>query len=76
MTWACREQRRTMNTCMLGYATRDEQDAAREQWFQTRLQKAREHMAKEQEKDRTDVERPMSMMVPARSSSELKTKAG
>ena len=73
MAWACREQRRTMNTCMLGYATRDEQDAAREKWFQTKLEKAREYTAKEQEKK--DIERPMSMMVPARSSSELKTNA-
>ena len=75
VTWACREQRRIMNACMLDNANQHEKDAAREQWFQRRLQKAEERVkAQEKEKQEKDMQtdRPMSMMVPARSSSELK----
>lgn len=31
-----------MNTCMLQYATQKEQDAAREEWFATRLRRQKE----------------------------------
>lgn len=34
-TWACRKQRLAMNSCMVQYASRKEQDAAREEWFAT-----------------------------------------
>ncbi|KAH8813277.1 cytochrome c oxidase biogenesis protein Cmc1 like-domain-containing protein [Xylogone sp. PMI_703] len=43
----CREQNRTMNNCMIKYATQEEQDAAREEWFATRLRRQREREAKE-----------------------------
>ena len=33
ITWACRSQRKAMESCMNGYATRDEEDKAREEWF-------------------------------------------
>ncbi|KAH8597432.1 cytochrome c oxidase biogenesis protein Cmc1 like-domain-containing protein [Bisporella sp. PMI_857] len=53
--FACRAQNRVMNTCMIKHATPAEQDAAREEWFATRLQRqkdreAREERRKEQEK--------------------------
>lgn len=35
MSWACRSQRLAMNSCMISYATQEEQDAAREEWFAT-----------------------------------------
>ena len=35
MSWACREHRLKMNSCMVSYATQEEQDAAREEWFAT-----------------------------------------
>lgn len=31
----CRKQRKAMEGCMVSYATRDEEDAAREEWFAT-----------------------------------------
>ena len=34
-TWACRNQRLAMNSCMVQYASQKEQDAAREEWFAT-----------------------------------------
>lgn len=34
-TWVCRQQRLTMNSCMLAHATREEEDRAREEWFST-----------------------------------------
>ena len=34
-TWACRKQRLAMNSCMVQYASQKEQDAAREEWFDT-----------------------------------------
>ena len=67
--WSCRGPRRTMNTCMLAYANQDEKDAAREQWFETTLKKAQEKKEKERQKE---LDRPLGLMVPARSSSELK----
>jgi len=43
----CRDQRLAMNTCMIAHATQTEQDAAREEWFATRLQRQREREEKE-----------------------------
>jgi COX assembly protein 1 len=44
----CRSQRLDMNTCMISHATQAEQDAAREEWFATRLKRQKEREAKEQ----------------------------
>ena len=49
-TWKCRAQRHAMNSCMIGYATLKEQDAAREEWFAGRDDRAREKETKEREK--------------------------
>jgi COX assembly protein 1 len=46
-TWACRSQRMSMNKCMIGHATQEEQDAAREEWFATRDKREEERKAKE-----------------------------
>ncbi|PMD18388.1 hypothetical protein NA56DRAFT_576995 [Hyaloscypha hepaticicola] len=43
----CRQQNRAMNNCMITHATQAEQDAAREEWFATRLKRQREREAKE-----------------------------
>ena len=43
----CREQNRAMNNCMITHATQAEQDAAREEWFATRLKRQKEREAKE-----------------------------
>jgi COX assembly mitochondrial protein 1 len=37
-----------MNNCMTSHATQAEQDAAREEWFATRLKRQKEREAKEQ----------------------------
>jgi COX assembly mitochondrial protein 1 len=44
----CRAQNRAMNTCMVAHATQAEQDAAREEWFATRLERQRERERKEE----------------------------
>ncbi|KAI6251030.1 hypothetical protein HI914_00334 [Erysiphe necator] len=51
----CRKENQLMNKCMLSYATPEEQDAAREEWFALRLQRQierekKEERRKEQEK--------------------------
>lgn len=46
--FACRAQNRLMNTCMIAHATPAEQDAAREEWFATRLVRQREREKKEE----------------------------
>jgi len=46
--FVCRQQRLQMNTCMISHATQDEQDAAREEWFATRLKRQKEREAKEE----------------------------
>ncbi len=46
-TWACRAPRRAMVECMVARATLDEQDAARAEWFATRLVRQREREARE-----------------------------
>ncbi|MCJ1388502.1 hypothetical protein MMC18_001349 [Xylographa bjoerkii] len=49
-TWACRAQRLSMNKCMIGHATQEEQDAAREEWFASRDKRIEEREAKERRK--------------------------
>lgn len=44
----CRQQNRVMNNCMITHATQAEQDAAREEWFATRLKRQKEREAKEE----------------------------
>jgi COX assembly protein 1 len=39
-----------MNNCMVTHATQAEQDAAREEWFATRLKRQREREAREERK--------------------------
>ncbi|KAI9820126.1 MAG: hypothetical protein M1832_003833 [Thelocarpon impressellum] len=46
-TWACRTERLAMNGCMIGHATREEQDRARAEWFATRETRRREREEKE-----------------------------
>jgi COX assembly protein 1 len=43
----CRQQNRAMNNCMITHATQAEQDAAREEWFATRLKRQKEREVKE-----------------------------
>lgn len=43
----CRPEQQRMNTCMVKYATQEEQDRAREEWFATRDQRRAEREAKE-----------------------------
>lgn len=56
-TWLCRAQRLAMNSCMLAHATRAEEDAAREEWFQGREERRmkRELEAQEVERRRREV---------------------
>ncbi|KAI9785986.1 MAG: hypothetical protein M1839_008252 [Geoglossum umbratile] len=49
-TWACRQERLSMNSCMIMYATQQEQDAAREEWFATRLERQRQREEKERKR--------------------------
>ena len=46
MAWACRNLHMAMNNCMKAHATPEEQDAAREEWFATRLQRLKERERK------------------------------
>ncbi|EMC98665.1 hypothetical protein BAUCODRAFT_145711 [Baudoinia panamericana UAMH 10762] len=52
-TIMCRKQQKAMNTCMMQFATRNEQDAAREEWFAT-MDKRREEREKKAEKLKKD----------------------
>lgn len=45
--FVCRQQRLSMNTCMISHATQSEQDAAREEWFATRLKRQKDKEAKD-----------------------------
>ncbi|CAD6501541.1 BgTH12-01793 [Blumeria graminis f. sp. triticale] len=47
-SFTCRSQRRQMNSCMISFATVAEEDAAREEWFATRLRRQREREKKEE----------------------------
>ena len=49
-TFACRTQQKAMNNCMNQYATREEQDAAREEWFATMDSRREERQAKEKKR--------------------------
>ncbi|KAK7738114.1 hypothetical protein SLS63_002447 [Diaporthe eres] len=48
--FACREPHRLMNACMKAHATPQEEDAAREDWFAKRQERARERQEKERRK--------------------------
>lgn len=48
--FACREPHRVMNACMKAHATPQEEDAAREDWFARRQERARERQEKERRK--------------------------
>ncbi|KAL1836055.1 hypothetical protein VTJ49DRAFT_5629 [Mycothermus thermophilus] len=45
-SFACREPLHAMNGCMKAHATQAEQDAAREEWFAKRAERARERQRK------------------------------
>lgn len=49
-TWKCRPQRLAMNSCMIGHAGQEQQDAAREEWFATRDERIRQKQEKEARK--------------------------
>lgn len=49
-TWKCRPQRLAMNSCMIGHAGQEQQDAAREEWFATRDERVRQKQEKEARK--------------------------
>lgn len=49
-TWKCRAQRLAMNSCMIGHAGQEQQDAAREEWFATRDERIRQKQEKEARK--------------------------
>ncbi|KAE8151039.1 cytochrome c oxidase biogenesis protein Cmc1 like-domain-containing protein [Aspergillus avenaceus] len=53
-TWVCRNQRLTMNSCMLAHAKPEEEDRAREEWFATHEERRRE---KEEETRRVEKRR-------------------
>ncbi|KAK3397844.1 cytochrome c oxidase biogenesis protein Cmc1 like-domain-containing protein [Sordaria brevicollis] len=48
--FACREPHRVMNSCMKAHATPAEQDAAREEWFALRMERAKERERKARRK--------------------------
>ena len=50
MTWKCRQQRLAMNSCMIAHADQNQQDAAREEWFATIDERARQRQEKEARK--------------------------
>ncbi|KAI9665347.1 MAG: hypothetical protein M1831_001784 [Alyxoria varia] len=54
LPFSCRPTRRAMNTCMLQYATREEEDAAREQWFEEVGERRRKAEAEEVERRRLE----------------------
>ena len=51
-TWICRDQRLSMNSCMITHATRAEEDAARAEWFA-----GREDRRKKRQEEAAAVER-------------------
>ena len=53
-TWKCRQERGTMNKCMISHATQENQDAAREEWFKDRMEKRRLRLQQEKEKAGTE----------------------
>ncbi|PSR79805.1 cytochrome c oxidase biogenesis protein Cmc1 like-domain-containing protein, partial [Coniella lustricola] len=49
--FACRAPHRVMNGCMKAHATPQEQDAAREEWFAQRQERARARIEKQKRKE-------------------------
>lgn len=56
-TWTCREQRFKMNSCMVLHARPEEEDKAREEWFEgiQARRREREEKSKEVERRRDEV---------------------
>ncbi|KAF2766145.1 hypothetical protein EJ03DRAFT_278682 [Teratosphaeria nubilosa] len=52
-TFLCRSEQKRMNTCMMQFATQEEQDAARKEWFET-IDKRREERERKEEKRKVD----------------------
>lgn len=52
-TLFCRPQQKAMNNCMIKYATQDERDAARAEWFAT-MGRRREERERKEEKRKED----------------------
>ncbi|KAL1879977.1 hypothetical protein VTK73DRAFT_6557 [Phialemonium thermophilum] len=50
VSFACRAEKRAMNSCMKAHATPAEEDAAREDWFAQRLERQRERERKARRK--------------------------
>jgi COX assembly protein 1 len=53
VAWHCKEQHLAMNSCMMQYATKTEEDAAREEWFEgimARRRKKEEELVKVEER--------------------------
>jgi COX assembly mitochondrial protein 1 len=57
LSWACKAEQFAMNSCMIAHATRQAEDAAREEWFEgvqeRRIEREKEKVAVEQR--RTEV---------------------
>ena len=49
-TWACRQQKLAMNSCMIAHAGQKEEDLARAEWFATAEQRKAEREEKERKK--------------------------
>ena len=49
-TLFCRKEQRAMNSCMMIYATQEEQDAARAEWFATMDNRRQERERKEEKR--------------------------
>ncbi|BCR86646.1 uncharacterized protein ACHE_30633A [Aspergillus chevalieri] len=60
-TWICRQQRLTMNGCMLAHAKPEEEDRAREEWFAT-VEERRRARNEEDERVRRRREEVIRMM--------------
>ncbi|ETI20682.1 hypothetical protein G647_07024 [Cladophialophora carrionii CBS 160.54] len=59
VAWHCKDQHLAMNSCMIQYATKAEEDAAREEWFQGILARRRqkeEALVKVEERRREVIE--------------------
>jgi COX assembly mitochondrial protein 1 len=51
VAWACKDKQMAMNSCIMQYATKAEEDAAREEWFAGLMARKRE---KEQAKEKNE----------------------
>ena len=54
-TLFCRQQQKAMNTCMMRYATQEEQDAARAEWFAKFDERKEERERKEEQRKKDEV---------------------